>query len=238
DAEAALTPIATPTAPTAAGAARAGAPVSVGWSANLTQGQRFQVEASTNATATVAVVEDFESGRASRAFTTSGDQPWKIDASVGRDGGKSFNLSGLTSEQQSRLELTETITEPTEVAFTYNSGASDELSFFINRELQQAPSTGTDWRDFTTTLQPGTYTFTWLAAGKSRQKSPIAIDNFRIGSVSDAKWTPVATTAPGATQASWTPGGATADAGIRVRADNGRFQGDWVQGPSFAVADA
>ncbi|MBC7462240.1 MAG: hypothetical protein H7287_12835, partial [Thermoleophilia bacterium] len=76
------------------------------------------------------------------------------------------------------------------------------------------------------------------AAGKSRQKAPVAIDNFRIGSVSDAKWAPVATTETGATSAVWTPGAATSDAAVRVRADNGRFRGDWVQGPSFAVTGA
>ena len=60
-------------------------------------------------------------------------------------------------------------------------------------------------------------------------------DGLKIGSVSDAVWTPVGTTDPGTTGLDWTPAAATADAAVRVRADNGRFQGDWVQGDTFEV---
>src|SRR5690606_18324000 len=105
--------------------------------------------------------------------------------------------------------------------------------------LQERPVTGTGWREFSTVLQPGTYTFTWLAAGKGgEQRTPVAIDELRIGSVSDAVWTPVGTTEPGRTQLDWTPEQAGSDVAVRVRADNGRFQGDWVQGDPFAVAPA
>lgn len=236
DAEAALTPIATPAAPRAAGAAVVGAPVQLAWGSDLIDGQRFQVEVSSNATAQRAVAEDFESGSSARPFRTSGDRSWGITDRISQAGTKSFNVEGLTNGQQSRLELTETITEPTELSFFYNAGKASELSFFIDRDLQAKPATGAEWQEFRTTLQPGTHTFTWLATGKSRQSAPIAIDGLRIGSVSDATWTPVATTEQGATGASWTPAAATSDAAVRVRADNGRFAGDWVHGAPFTVA--
>lgn len=235
DADAALTPIATPGAPVAAGGAVAGSPVRIDWTSDLVEGQRFQVEASTNAAAKSAVAEEFDGGTAARAFRTTGDREWSINDAIARTGSKSFNVQGLTNGQQSRLELTETITEPTEVSFAYTGGRGGELSFFINRDLQFKPVNGGDWQEFRTTLQPGTYTFTWLAAGKSRQSTPVAIDQLRIGSVSDAVWTPVGTTEPGATSTVWTPGAASDAAAVRVRPDNGRFRGDWVQGEAFPV---
>jgi hypothetical protein len=61
------------------------------------------------------------------------------------------------------------------------------------------------------------------------------VDQLRIGSVSDATWTPVGTTEPGTTGTFWTPAAATEAAAVRVRPDNGRFQGDWVQGEAFPV---
>jgi hypothetical protein len=235
DAEAALTPIASPGAPRPTEGAVVGSPVRVDWDSDLLEGQRFHVQASSNASAVVPVAEDFESGAASRAFRTSGDREWRIGRAIARAGASSFNVEGLTSGGQSRLELTETITEPTELSFAYTAAKGGELSFFINRDLQFKPAYGEGWQDFSTTLQPGTYTFTWLATGKSRQSTPIAIDDLRIGSVSDARWTDVGTTEPGSTGASWTPEAETGDAAIRVRADNGRFQGDWVTGDPFAV---
>ncbi|MCW2928290.1 MAG: peptidase and in kexin sedolisin [Thermoleophilia bacterium] len=237
DADAALTPIATPFQPRPAGGAVAGAPVRLEWGSDLTEGQRFQVEVATNAGATSAVAEDFETGAATRAFSTSGDRQWGVSDAIARSGAKSFNVNGLTNSQQSRLDLTETITEPTEVSFAYTGGKGGELSFFINRDLQFKPAAGEGWQEFTTTLQPGTYNFTWLATGKSRQSTPIAIDGLKIGSVSDASWTPLGTTDAGATGISWTPTAATPDAAVRVRADNGHFQSDWVQGTPFPVVD-
>jgi len=235
DADAALTPIATPGAPHPTDGAVVGSPVRVDWPSDLTEGQRFQVEVSNNATATAAVAEDFDSGAASRAFTTSGDKQWSISDAIAKAGAKSFNVGGLGRGQQSRLELTETITEPTEISFAYNGGKGSELSFFINRNLQFQPATGGAWNEFKATLQPGTYTFTWLATAKSGQSSAAGVDALRIGSVSDAKWAPVGTTEPGSTGAFWTPDAVTDSAAVRVRADNGRFQGDWVTGEAFPV---
>ncbi|MCW2921126.1 MAG: peptidase and in, kexin, sedolisin [Thermoleophilia bacterium] len=236
DADAALTPLAQPGAPVPTDGAVAGSPVRIDWSSDLLEGQRFQVEVSANANAKSAVAEDFDAGSAARAFRSSGDKEWSINDAIARTGSKSFNVDGLGSGQQSRLELTETITEPTEISFAYTGGKSGELSFFINRDLQFKPANGGSWQDFTTTLQPGTYTFTWLAAGKGgKQGSPVAVDQLRIGSVSDAAWTPVGTTEPGTTGTFWTPPAATEAAAVRVRPDNGRFQGDWVQGESFPV---
>jgi subtilisin family serine protease len=235
DADAALTPLAAPGTPRPTDGAVVGSPVRVDWDADLLDGQRFQVEASTNASAVSKVAEDFESGRAAREFKTAGDKSWTISDAVARAGAKSFNVNGLGRGQQSRLELTETITEPTEVSFSYRGGRGGELSFFVNRDLQFQPTQREEWQDFKTTLQPGTYTFTWLATGKSGQSSPIAIDGLSIGSVSDAKWTPVGTTEVGSTGAFWTPPVVTDSAAIRVRAGNGRFQGDWVTGEAFEV---
>ena len=236
DALAALTPLATPQAPRPTDGAVAGSPVRVDWASDLVEGQRFQVEASTNASARVAVDEDFEAGRASRPFRTSGDREWSISDAAAKSGTKSFNVNKLARGEQSRLELTETITEPTELSFAYKGGKGGELSFFVNRDLQLQPTQKDEWQELRTTLQPGTYTFTWLATGKSGQSSPIAVDGLKIGSVSDATWTPVGTTEAGATGAFWTPGAVTDDAAVRVRADNGRFQGDWVTGEPFPVA--
>jgi subtilisin family serine protease len=235
DADAALTPIATPRAPQPTDGAVAGSPVRIDWETDLVDGQRFQVQASTNAGVTSAVVEDFDSGSATRSFRTAGDRDWSINGAIARQGTGSFNVDGLAGGQQSRLELTETITEPTEVSFAYAGGRGGELSFFINRDLQFKPANGEGWQEFRTTLQPGTYTFTWLAAGKGKQSSPVAIDQLRIGQVSDATWTDVGTTDAGATGLFWTPDRATDAAAVRVRADNGRFQGDWVTGDSFPV---
>jgi subtilisin family serine protease len=235
DADAALTPIATPADPHPTDGVVVGSPVRLDWDSDLVEGQRFQIQASMNPGATSAVSEDFESGTASRPFTTSGDREWSIDGSIARSGAKSFNVQGLTSGQQSRLELTETITEPTELSFAYTGGKGGELSFFINRDLQFKPAYGEGWQEFSTMLQPGTYTFTWLAAGKSRQSTPVAVDQLKIGSVSDAAWSDVGTTEPGATGMFWTPSDATESAAIRVRADNGHFPGDWVQGADFPV---
>jgi subtilisin family serine protease len=235
DAEAALTPIAAPAEPHPTDGAVVGSPVRLDWRSDLLDGQRFQVEVSTNAAARSTVAEDFDGGAAARAFTTAGDKAWTISDAVARTGTSSFNVNGLARGQQSRLELTETITEPTEVSFAYRGGKGGELSFFVNRDLQFKPTQDEGWKQFTTTLQPGTYTFTWLAGAKSGQSSPVAIDQLRIGSVSDARWTPVGTTEPGTTGLFWTPTATTDAAAVRVRADNGRFQGDWVQGESFAV---
>ena len=235
DAEAALTPIAAPGAPYPTDGAVVGSPVRVDWNADLLDGQRFHVQVSTNVDASSAVSEDFESGAANRAFTMSGDKPWKIDDAIARSGSKSFNVEGLTYNHSARLELTETITEPTELSFDYTAGRGGELSFFINRDLQFEPVYGEGWKQFRTTLQPGTYTFTWLAAGASRQSSPIAIDGLRIGNVSDATWTDLGTTEPGTTGMFWTPDAATESAAVRVKADNGRFEGDWVAGDPFEV---
>ena len=235
DADAALTPIATPGAPVPTDGAVVGSQVRLDWTSDLLEGQRFQVEVSTNANAKSAVAEDFDSGSAARPFQSSGDKQWSISDAIARTGTKSFNVDGLGNGQQSRLELTETITEPTELSFAYTGGKGGELSFFINRDLQFKPAKDGSWQDFTTTLQPGTYTFTWLAAGKGKQGSPVAVDQLRIGSVSDAAWTPVGTTEPGTTGTFWTPSAATDAAAVRVRPDNGRFQGDWVQGEAFPV---
>jgi subtilisin family serine protease len=235
DAEAALTPLAAPTAPRPTDGAVAGSPVRVDWSTDLTDGQRFEVEASGNADAKSAVAEEFDGGSAARAFSSSGDKQWSISDAAARSGTKSFNINGLRRGEQSRLELTETITEPTDLSFAYKGGKGGELSFFVNRNLQFQPTTKDEWQDFHTTLQPGTYTFTWLATGKASQSSPIALDSLHIGSVSDATWTPVGTTEVGATGMFWTPSAATSAAAVRVRADNGRFQGDWVQGDPFEV---
>ena len=235
DAEAALTPIATPGAPVPTDGAVVGSPVRVDWSSDLTEGQRFQVEVSTNAGATSAVAEDFDGGTASRAFRTAGDKQWTVSDAIARTGTHSFNVGGLGSGQQSRLELTETITEPTEVSFSYLGDRSAELSFFINRDLQFKPSRDGQWQEFRTTLQPGTYPFTWLAGAKGRQGGPVALDGLRIGSVSDAVWTPLGTTEPGSTGTFWTPTAPTESAAVRVRPDNGRFQGDWVTGEAFPV---
>ncbi|MCW2922741.1 MAG: peptidase and in kexin sedolisin [Thermoleophilia bacterium] len=234
DAEAALAPIATPSAPRPTANAVIGSPVLLTWDTDLTAGQRYDVEVSTNAGATTPVAEDFESGAASRPFTTSGDRQWGVTDSIAKTGTKSFNVSGLTNGQQSRLELTETITEPTTVSFASTSGKGGELSFFINRDLQDKPAAGEGWHDFTKELQPGTYTFTWLATGKSRQATPIAVDDLRIGSVSDERWEPVGAT-DGTTGISWKPTTVTPAAAVRVRPDNGHFSGDWVQGAPFEV---
>ncbi|MCW2955913.1 MAG: peptidase and in, kexin, sedolisin [Thermoleophilia bacterium] len=238
DADAALTPLAAPTAPRPTARPVAGAPVPLTWGTDLADGQRFQVEVSTNAAATSIVDETFEDGTSARAFRTAGDKAWGISDVVSKQGTKSFNVAGLDRGQQARLELTETITEPTQVSFDYRGGQGGELSFFVNRDLQFQPTREEGWEEFTTTLQPGTYTFTWLATGKTGATAPIAVDGLRIGSVSDATWVPVATTAPGGTSASWTPEAATDAAALRVRADNGRFSGDWVQGAHFPVAGA
>jgi len=235
DADAALTPIATVQEPHPTDGAVVGTPVRVDWFANLIAGQRFQVEASENAGATSTVDEDFESGVASRPFTTAGDRMWSINDAVAKTGTRSFNVNGLARGQQSRLELTETITEPTQVSFSSKGGAGGELSFFINRDLQLQPTTKDAWTDFSTTLQPGTYTFTWLATGKGTQSTPIAVDGLKIGSVSDAKWTALGTTDEGTTGMFWTPSAETDSAAIRVRSDNGKFQGDWVTGDLFPV---
>ncbi len=235
DADAALTPIAVPGAPEPTDGAVVGSPVRLDWATDLLEGQRFHVEVSTNANAVSSVAEDFDSGSAARPFRSSGDKEWSINDAIARSGAKSFNVDGLGNGQQSRLELTETITEPTELSFAYTGGKGGELSFFINRDLQFKPARDGSWQEFTTTLQPGTYTFTWLAAGKGKQATPVAVDQLRIGSVSDAVWTPVGTTEPGATGTFWTPADVTEAAAARVRPDNGRFRGDWVQGETFPV---
>ena len=240
DAEAALTPLATPTAPApvvgvVAAPVTAGTPVRVAWRSDLLEGQRFDVEVSSNAGATVPVAENFETGTTARTFRTSGDVPWTVSDAVAKTGSKSFNISGLGTGGQSRLELTETITEPTELSFSCNPGRGAELSFFVNRDLQDKPLSGDAWQDVKVTLQPGTYTFTWLATNKTRQTTPAAIDDLRIGSVSAATWEPVGTSDAGSTSVSWTPQAATDSAAVRVRADNGHFAGDWVTGPTFPV---
>lgn len=233
DADAALAAIATPGAPSVAGA-RVGAPARATWASDLAEGQGFDVEFSANASAKSAVAESFDGGVATRAFSTAGDQAWGVTNVIAKSGTHSFNVNGLTTAQQSRLDLTETITEPTEVSFAYTGARGGELSFFINRDLQFQPAMGDGWKEFRTVLQPGTYTFTWLAAGKGRQTSPVAIDDLRIGSVSDATWTKVGR-ADGVTGLDFTPAAATSDAAVRVRADNGRMQGDWIQSAPFVV---
>lgn len=235
DAQAALTPIATPLSPAPTDKAVAGSPVRINWGADLVEGQRFRVQAAYNASATSPVAEDFDTGSAARPFTTSGDRAWAITDAIARSGKKSFNVNGLERGEQSRLELTETITEPTQISFAYVGGKGSELSFFVNRDLQFQPATGEGWNQFSTTLEPGTYTFTWLATGKRGQTSPIAVDELRIGSVSDADWVDIGTAEAGSTELSWTPTKASEDAVVRVQADNGRFTGDWVSGESFTI---
>ena len=236
DAEAALTPIATPGEPGPTDGAVVGSPVRIDWDTDFADGQRFQVQVSTNADASSVVTEDFESGTPARSFSTKGFRDWKVDDAIARTGSKSFNVEGLVKHKSSRLDLTETITEPTELRFAYNVAQGGELSFFVNRDLQFEPVVdGDGWQEFSTVLQPGTYDFTWVAAARYGSPGPIAIDDLHLGRVSDATWTDLGATDPGSTGVFWTPDATTESAAVRVRADNGRMQGDWVTGELFPV---
>jgi hypothetical protein len=134
--------------------------------------------------------------------------------------------------ERTRFEWTGRIVRPTAISFAYDAGASGELSFLIDRELQLTPSAGGGRREFRAALQPGEHAFTWIAGAASR----VTIDALRIGAVSDARWTPVGSTEPGVTSIAWTPLVATPDAVVRVRADNGHRVGAWVQGAGFEVS--
>jgi subtilisin family serine protease len=225
-----------PNRPIARPIAIAGTPVKLAWGTDLpTAGQKYEVQASLNAGASVAVDDDFEGPAATRAFTTSGDAKWAIASGTAKSGDKSFQVAGLGRDKQSRLELNETITEPTELSFWYKGSRNGDLSFFVNRDLQFQPDSSEDWKQFTTTLQPGEYNFSWLATGRGTTAAPFAIDGLKIGKVSDAKWEPVGTTDADQTSIEWTPERATPGAQVRVRANNGRWAGDWVSGPAFEI---
>lgn len=236
DAAAALMPIGTPGAPAPADQARAGSSIPLRWGSDITDGQRFEVQVSTNADARSTVAESFDGGSAVRRFTSSGDAgEWKIAPGVGADGSGGFVSPALGITKQSRLELTEVLTEPTTVSFWYRGGRGAELSFFVDRNLQFQPTQSDKWQQFTATIPAGEHTFSWLAGGRGGS-GVAAIDNLRIGRVSDAAWKTVAVTEPGVTQAAWTPDAATSAAQVRVRASNGRWAGDWVAGPQFSVS--
>lgn len=236
DAAAALLPIAKPTAPAPAAptTALAAAPVRLAWDTDHRTGQRFEVQASLNASASSAVDEGFETTPA-RAFRTSGDGTWAVGTGNAKEGERSFQVARLTKEQQAVLELTETLPEPTEISFWYKGTPNGELSFFVNRDLQFQPVKSDTWQQFTTTLPAGEHTLSWLAAGRSGATGTFAIDGLRIGKVSDAQWTPVGSTAEGETTIEWEPERPSVDAAVRVRAHNGRWAGDWVAGTPFVV---
>jgi subtilisin family serine protease len=244
DAQAALMPIASPTTPGPKGKSvvAAGRPVPLQWGTDIADGQAFEVQASLNATDTSTVDESFEQGTASRAFTTSGDEQWQIGTGDAKTGDHAFKVTGLGRNAQSRLELTESLPEPTQLSFSYKSlGGGNQLSFFVDRNLQFKPSDATkDWQDFTATLPAGEHTFSWLATSKTGAKADagFAIDDVKIGKVSDAKWQSIGTTKAGATELEWTPDTASSAAQVRVRANNGRWSGDWVPGTTFGVDPA
>ena len=123
---AALTRLAAPGIPRPTDGAVVGTPVRVDWEFDVLEGQRLPGRGSSNANAVTKVSEDFEAGNANRQFSTNGDKSWSISDAVARSGSKSFNVNGLGRGQQSRLELTETITEPTEVSFSYRGGRGGE----------------------------------------------------------------------------------------------------------------
>lgn len=232
----ALEPIATPSAIEVPSDAQAQRPFVARWASDLTTGQRFEVEASLNAGAMTTVDEGFEDQTPRRAFSSAGDRTWAPGTGIAHTGSGSMQVNGLKAEQQARLELTETITQPTELSFWYRSAKGGELSFFLNRDLQFQPATGEEWRQFTTVLQPGEHRLSWLAAGRSGNTGAFAIDGLRIGAVSDAVWTPLGvTTSP---EITWTPSAEAASAAMRVRARSEHSYGDWVQSSAFAVKPA
>jgi subtilisin family serine protease len=237
DAASALLPIATPEniGPAHNGTLpKAGKPMTVAWQTDV-RDQKFDVEATLNAGAKSAVDETFESGAPSRAFQTSGDAQWAVGAGNAKDGAKAFQVAGLGTDKQSRLELTETLPEETELSFWYKGARNGELSFFVDRDLQFQPTTSENWQEFRTTLPAGEHNLRWLAAGRRGSTGTFAIDNVRIGSVSDAKWEPVGTTGEDQTHIEWSPNAASTDAQVRVRADNGSWKGAWVPGETFTV---
>lgn len=228
----ALEPIATPSKIKPQGAGQVGAPIELTWTTDVSAGQRYEVQASQNARAQVRVDESFE-GEPTRSFRFAGDKPWTIGTAAAKDGSKALTVDGLRAEQQSSAEITETVTSSTELSFWYRAGKGGELSFFINRDLQFQPAASEEWKQFTTTLQPGEHTLSWLATGRSGTTSAFAVDGLTIGQVSDAKWTPIGEV--DTTLAKWTPNAATDGAAIRVRARNTTSFSDWTYSDPFAV---
>jgi subtilisin family serine protease len=233
DASAALTPLATVTNPAPVQSSVVGAPVPVGWNADVTDGQRFDVEVSRNPAASSVVDESFTAAL-TRKFSASGDAPWRVTESVGKDGTRGMSTVDLGLKKIARLDLSETLTEPTQLSFWYKTNGGGELSFFVDRDLQFQPaSRGTDWKRFEATIPAGEHTFTWLGTGRTAA-GQLVIDDLKIGKVSDAKWAAVGTTEPGQTKIGWTPDVA-GPAAVRVRAKNEKFAGDWVTGGEFTV---
>ena len=135
DAAAALTPLAAPGAPTpAAKSLTAGAPVNVGWDADLLDGQKFNVEVSRNPDAASTVNETFEAAL-TRKFTSTGDAPWRLTDGAGANGTRAMATNGLKSGGISQLELAETLPGPTDVSFMYKTTTGGELSFFVDRDF-------------------------------------------------------------------------------------------------------
>ncbi|MBC7644286.1 MAG: S8 family serine peptidase, partial [Thermoleophilia bacterium] len=237
EAAAAVMPIATPTAPGVVAGQQvvAGAPVKLGWGTDITDGQSFKVQVSTNPTAVSAVHETFAGAAPFRAFVTDGDAQWKITAGAGVDKSAAFAAPQLSGDKQSRLSLTETLPEAGEVSFRYHAGAG-ELSFFVDRELQAQPATSSEWKEFRTTLPAGEHTLTWLSTGRTGGSGETpALDELKIASVRDARWTDVGTTKPGETSIAWTPERPAASVSVRVQPNNGRWSGDLTEGAPFSV---
>ena len=215
-----------------------GIATSVTWVGN--PDAQFHVQYSDNYGQSGVIVDGFETGTLGAEYTTGGDAEWYVVGS-GAHAGSYCARAGVISHYDTTW-MTRTVAGG-ELSFWYRVSSEsgyDWFNFYVDgdRKIHVAGESG--WQHYSTTLATGSHELKWeytKDVNTTSGSDTAWIDELTI--VDDqTTWTDIiALTETGATSTPWTPGEASTDCKVRVRAYYGAGSyGEWDESDAtFAI---
>ncbi|MFQ5495779.1 MAG: ankyrin repeat domain-containing protein, partial [Phycisphaerae bacterium] len=197
-----------------------GVPAVLGWTGAATAA--FHVQYSPDADMVATTVDDFEGGGLDPAYLTGGTQNWSLTTSNAHSPPTAVRSGTITHNEQSWISRS---VEGGAFGFWYRVSTEanwDWFNFYIDGSQALHLAGNVNWSRYSTTLAPGSHEVKWeyvrdgsLGGGSDA----VWIDDVEYTS-GGATWIDVdPQTAPGATEATWTPPGVGAGYKIRARAE-------------------
>jgi ankyrin repeat protein len=203
---------------------------------------RFQVQYTMNADDVTTTTDDFEDGPLGGEYATGGDADWYVTSGQAHGGTKAARAGSISHNQDSWMTRT---VGGGDLSFWYKVSSEsgyDYFNFYIDGDRVVHASGENGWVQYTTTLTDGSHTLKWEYAkdvSVNEGSDTAWIDDLMVTDNGAVWQNIVESTAPGATQVAWTPGGLSDAALVRVRAlyDDG-VTGTWDESDAmFTVVD-
>lgn len=213
------------------------------WNNQGGSGLKYNIEYTTDYSASSDFSDGFESGSLSSAYQQGGNAPWALNGTAPHAGANSVKSGAVGNNQSSELSITKNISTSGTVTFWYKVSSEqnyDYLNFYIDGVRQNRWSGSVGWNQVQVPVTAGQHQFKWAY---EKDYSVVGgsdaawVDDIEITNTSPTNWqTLVGETAAGATSYRWlVPEIDSDNVRVRVRAKSGNTYSDWSESETFST---